>query len=366
MDLTWKKIVLFIVGAIVMFGGGFFSYSLFYDKSSKQNITENELTCDETETNYEAAFDDYYLVDFAVIAKLISENSYINNSGVSGCELYDSDQNGIPELYMIEPLLNNNELRGKNTIFRIDDYKSPQILSIVDTGHQQDDFIYISDSEGKVYFCIKNGAVVIGEEYYVWNGYNMIQEIGYYYEFEYDQTKGDFNVINERLNINGKYEVPSKWTSIKSSLKLRELYNDYNNIISVNADDKIESVKKGLENHLEEIGCIYISKEMDIDKDGNNETVYAVNDYAQKWIDNNVEYEPYENVPFNCGFIPNDNVIIVLSNHEEYTAIDVEIVDDNEDITDISMGDYFVITFTNHEFSYLFQKNENMLLKRVN
>ena len=198
----------------------------------------------------------------------------------------------------------------------------------------------------------------------------MVTDIYYSFAYEEDE-RGEFVEVGKELDYKGEAIEPNSWEKVQEELNLRKLKNNFNNIISINTEDKLENVKSGIENHLSEIKCDYFNRDIDIDGDGNTETVYVVNNYAQIWIDNNIEEYSYDDnsVPFNMGFIPNDNVIIILDDNQNGTDINVKIIDINEDIIDIKIQDKIVVKTADNEYLYTYNAGEDVLLtadKRYN
>ncbi|MBR1816809.1 MAG: hypothetical protein IJ763_08925 [Lachnospiraceae bacterium] len=215
---------------IFLFGCGKDNIELSDDIISTTEIitTEKEKTTTEAEIIEEPQFNEYYLLDYAVMAKLIAENSYKSNDDVSGCELYDSDNDGIPELYITEPLSEDTIFYGIESIFRINHYKKPQIMSLTDTSNNGSTDIFVSDTERKIYYYKTYGTFSIGisEEYNYWNDSNMVADIYYSYAYEEDE-RGEYIEAGKELEYKGEALEPGRWEEIQKSLKLRKLEDDF-------------------------------------------------------------------------------------------------------------------------------------------
>jgi len=242
--------------------------SVVSDENDTEEVSEEEEVSEDFE------LDPMYLVDYMVLARVLylSTNSFETYEAV----LADDNVDGYPELYMTVYGQYNEK-----TLYCVNSFLDPYILS--KQGYSgADDYMYMINSEDyKVYLYDEYWAAAVGGEWYYTfkdNDWNLLGGMNYEMadnELEYTYSWDNKEIDEATLNKN------------VADLDIREINSD--DVIycagSMDYNCDCQQAAFYFENHLDNRGLRYYKLVLDIDSDGQDEVVYAVNNYYDDWVD---------------------------------------------------------------------------------
>lgn len=290
-----------------------------YSGNSSEN-NENSFSSD----------DELYLIDYIVIGKEIF--NYYNKDGAEFVSyLNDSNGDGYKELYLTVEYSNN---MGNPKYYCVDYAKNKIICEAPSSGSSVHKY-YISNDD-KVYYIIESWATSNGgESIFLYDDGRWVEQA------RYDRTLLD-DVQYYSYFINDKECSENEWNTYKESLKLRDIREDEEwwGIAGVVYDISLNQLNDEFNGYLNRMDADYKSIELDFDKDGAQDYIYAVNNYLQKWLVNiNGDSSLVGGLSmfFNDSYV--ENKLFYLSEYDGETYvyfINVEETIDNLDVADNS------------------------------
>ncbi|MBE5933677.1 MAG: hypothetical protein E7263_09700 [Lachnospiraceae bacterium] len=335
------------------------------DKKDKEDKKEDKTTAATTEDVAEPAFEEYYLVDYAVFMKyLVEDTTYGDHSRnldlVAGCQVFDSDGDGRKELYA---QISSNGISGN--CYVISPSTKAGIYINSQTGAAGECEFSYSSVENQIYYRAGYSTVgILTADYCRYNGNNgMNLEMSYLQTFDTADAPGSYmeeanwkGDVKTQTRAEGEASLYDEWYGKINSLNLTPIDNNYKSITKVVSTDSIDNAIKGMEKHLSSIGVKYLTTAVDLDGNGTKEQVYAIENYCTKWMSNTNAENSFNNQMF-YDVTPTGVVYIILDGNDNETNIYVDILYDTFEISKIEDNNGLSVTGA-YEFNIIYDVYE--------
>lgn len=333
-----------------------------------QEVSENESKIEQKTTAEEKTVEEpYYLVDYAVLTKMTAQEAnavddgsreydYRDTNQIISCELCDSNKDGFLELY-----IDKHSTDGRPISYIFAPYNKAGITVNTYLGAASQSELRYSESLDKPLFYWQNGSNgLFADDYSFYEDNDLKEFCSYRLDHIPEKDKDGIFAYHETMLIDGKreeedyvvdnlYEHTKKkiFDDYEKNLKIRKMNNHYKSVTRLNFKQSVTDVRTGLEKHFKELNLDYMVDNKDINGDGKEDMIFAINGYASKWFDNiNVIQGGYEKELY-VEVFPHDTVLLCLVSVDSGTIVvvepirrsDVVALDINSDIVKITSSD---------------------------
>ncbi|MBP3620561.1 MAG: hypothetical protein J6J16_02230 [Lachnospiraceae bacterium] len=301
--------------------------------TSEKITTEatTEITAEQTteEQIIYNEFEDFYLVDYAVLAGILENQE----GSIVGAVIMDPNMDGIGDLFVSKNLPESSPFYGRQTYYAFSDSSNPMCEIHTATGAAGSNYMAIYNETNIFYENDYAAATNTEISYYEWD-YGWICQANYRFTCDenynpiHTYTAGENNIsAEEYASITEKYKT---YTDISNNIdNIKEV-----SIENANYNDVVFNYRE----HLKKSNQNYVFEEGDIDGDGTNEACFFVLDYASPWRNNLWSYGELDE---ECFVNNGENFITLVYIDETGSNISFEIkyIHELDDLSHVAIND---------------------------
>ena len=331
-----------------------------YLSDNSKKDTE-EITKDNTETKVETTteaeveeieFNEPFLIDYTILANYLEDEDvsyyddpynmepgpYMPSEIIDGFEVYDIDDDGIEELLIKTSLvINNND--GQRKVLYTFDAVDGNYTEWRDVSVAGDSDLYICESDKKAY--LHKGYYTAG---YTYETYNIWTIEGWIEGNTFEKSQDEILTCK----WDGKSVSEDEWLNNSRKMDYREINDNMLDLLYLNTESNPEVTADSIYDYYKNEKKINAYK---IKKD-EEEYYIVLSDYFNKIWKNqkNTDYK-YDDYSFE-DFESNPCIIIAVKEDKNGSIINIYMIDDRHNITNVIYDNGIVITDSNVDYLY--------------